>query len=104
MGDKRQELLDEAYLERVNVMSALVKTDAGITFLRWLCQLTTFNRPTMTVEDAYRRDVWINIRPFIPVDKLSEIEHHDLRKQQMQAQEMIELMQEMKRIEEDNDE
>lgn len=82
--DQQQQLdpLDEQYIERLHLMAAMTDSEAGISFLQWLCRLSGFNKPIMSLEDASRRDIWLTIRPFVPVEKLGEIEHHDLREQQ----------------------
>lgn len=92
--------LDENFLERMHMMSAITSSDAGISFLQLLCRLTGFNKPVMSLEDASRRDVWLSIRPFIEVGKLSLIEHHDLREQQLQMRETINALLEEKQEDE----
>ena len=84
--------VDEQYLEKKYIMEAVSKDEAGISFLKWLVRLTGFNRPIMSLEDASRRDVWLTIRPFVPVDKLSLIEHQEIRDEQQKANAMIEAM------------
>ena len=86
----QQAQLDEKWLEKIHVMEAVVGTEAGVSFLQWLCRLTGFNKSIMSLEDASRRDIWLTVRQFIDVKKLSEIEHVDLRQQQEMAREMLE--------------
>jgi hypothetical protein len=43
----------------------------------------------MGMEEAARRDVWLSIRRFVPVEKLPEIEFHDLRQEQEQVRKML---------------
>lgn len=82
--------IDANFLERCNMMEALVQTPAGVAFLQWLVRVSGFNKPSMSMEDAARRDVYLTIRPFIPVEKLSEIEHLDIRLQQQQTRQLLE--------------
>jgi hypothetical protein len=96
--DQPPERLDEDYLEKLLMMKEVAKSDAGINVLRWVCRLSGFNKPSMTMEDAARRDLWLTIRRFIAVEQLSLIEHHDLREQQAMVQATID---EMMRIEEE---
>lgn len=70
-------------------MAALSGSDFGVAFLQWLVRLSGFNKPIMALEDAARRDIWLTIRPFIPVEKLSLIEHEEIRQQQEQTQEVL---------------
>lgn len=79
-----QEVIDKAH-----IMEAVSSTDAGINFLAWLCRLTKFNKPVNSLEDAARRDVWLHIRKFIPVSKLSVIEHQEVREFQESTEAMI---------------
>jgi hypothetical protein len=83
------------YVERINMLGVVAGTEAGIGFLQWLCRITGFNRPIMSLEDASRRDIWLTLRQYIPVEKLSEIEHFDLRKEQKMQREMMEALAEI---------
>ena len=74
------------------MMIAITNTEPGIAFLQWLVRMSGFNRPIMSLEDASRRDIWLTIRPYVPIEKLSEIEHADLRDQQKTLQEIYEAM------------
>lgn len=74
--------LDAEYLQKSNILSAVTRTEAGVAFLQWLVRLTGFNKPSMSMEDAARRDVWLSVRRFIDIQKLSEIEHFDIRCEQ----------------------
>lgn len=78
-----QDEIAKLEIDRQAMMSKLCASDAGIEILRWLVRITGFNRPTMNMEDAVRRDMWLRIRRYVPVEKLSEIEHHDLRSEQI---------------------
>lgn len=81
--------VDEVYIERTQILETLCRSDVGIAFLRWLHRMTGFGRPVMNMEDATRRDFWITIRPYIPTEKLGEIEHEDLRERQRTVRTMI---------------
>lgn len=87
--DQRPQALDEQYLDRMHILAAITKSDAGISFLRWLHGLTGFSKPSMTMEDAARRDIWLSIRPYIEVSSLARIEHHELGERQKQMYEII---------------
>lgn len=97
-----QDQLDEEYLKKLNMVSAVAETDAGVALLQWLVRLTGFNRPTMSLEDASRRDVWMTVRQFIPVEKLSLIEHEDIRQQQKEKYLMLQRMFEKEESGEEN--
>lgn len=96
----RSEPHNREYLERLNLMTVLAGTEAGITFLRWLTRITGFNKSIMSLEDAARRDVWLTIRQYVPVEKLSDIEHFELREQQEMVHAMMETI---SQLEESND-
>lgn len=78
------------YVEKANLMEKLVQQPAGVSFLKWLCRLSGFNRPCMNMEDATRRDMWLTVRRFVPIERLSEIEHEELREHQKSLREMLE--------------
>ncbi len=82
--------VDAEYFEKANILQAIVQHEAGIALLRWLVNITSANRPIMSLEDAARRDVWLTIRRFVPVERLAEIEHHDLRLEQQSIRQMVE--------------
>ncbi|MBX9688193.1 MAG: hypothetical protein K2X27_15905 [Candidatus Obscuribacterales bacterium] len=84
-----QDQLDQKYIEKLNLVAAVASTDAGISLLQWLVRLTGFSKPIMSLEDASRRDVWLTIRPFVPVEKLSLIEHAEIRQQQEATKEIL---------------
>lgn len=90
--DQPQDRVNEDYLEKLLIVKEVAKGDAGINFLRWLCRLSGFNKPIMTLEDAARRDLWLTVRRFIAVEQLSLIEHHELREQQSMVQAEIDEM------------
>lgn len=79
------------YLARRNICAAVADTEAGINMLRLLCRISGWNKPSMTMEDAARRDVYLTLRQYIPAEKLAQIEHIDLLMQQDAA--MQDLMQ-----------
>jgi hypothetical protein len=79
------------------MMQEVTGTDAGITLLRWIHHLTGFARPSMNMEEAVRRDIWLTLRRFIPVDKLAQIEYADLQN----VQEQVHLLMQANRIEQE---
>ncbi len=104
MDQLHENTLSDEYLEKKYTLEAVSKSDAGITLLRWLVRLTGWNKSTMSLEDAARRDVWLTIRNFIPVDKLSLIEHHEIREHQLQADSILrEMMQKQQEVQLDYD-
>lgn len=86
------DVLDPDYLDKMYMVRAISETETGVAFLQWLCKMTGFNRPTMNMEEAVRRDVWMTIRRYVPVDKLTLIEHADLRREQQLLNEMLQAM------------
>ena len=64
--------------------------------MRWLCRLTGFGQSSNSLEDAARRDIWLTIRQYMPVERLPEIEHHDLREAQKQLRELLTASQEVR--------
>lgn len=91
MDQMQPSSLDEDFLNKTALMASMVQNQAGISFLQWLCRLSGFNKSIMSLEDASRRDLWLTLRQFIPVEKLSEIEHHDLKQQQATLHKMMEI-------------
>ncbi|MBS2008259.1 MAG: hypothetical protein JST01_14520, partial [Cyanobacteria bacterium SZAS TMP-1] len=83
--------LDKAYLEKRATMAAVCQYEAALSFLQWLVKLTGFNKPCMNMEDASRRDIWLTIRPYIPVEKLPLLEHYEIQEQQDREYMMLEL-------------
>lgn len=71
------------------MLKAVSETPAGIELLRWICQLSGFNRSSCSLEEAARRDIWLTLRQFMPVERLSEVEHHELRETQQQLRELL---------------
>lgn len=81
--------LSEAHLDRMLVLKAVTDSEAGIELMRWLCKLTGFGQSSNSLEDAARRDVWLTLRQYMPVERLAEIEHHELREAQLQLRELL---------------
>jgi hypothetical protein len=79
----------EQGLDRLLIMEALTQSEAGINFLQWLVRICGFNKPSMCMEDAARRDVWLTIRTYVPLEKLAEIEHHDVLMNQRSLRQTI---------------
>lgn len=98
--EPQQDKVDEAYLGTLLMMEALTQADFGITFLQWLYRLTGFEKPIMCMEDACRRDLWLSVRRFIPIEKLGEIEHFSLKERQITVAAQIQAMMEIQALEE----
>lgn len=73
---------DHDYLDTLHIFSAVAQTEPGLRALRKIAKICGWNKPTMTMEDAARRDVWHSLRRYIPAEKLAEIELFDLQQQQ----------------------
>lgn len=96
------QLLDEPYLEKLFVMEAITSSDAGITLLRWICDISGFNKTCMSMEDAVRRDLWLTLRQYIDVSKLAQIEHHELANAQMAVRAQLRSLDEIPKEENGN--
>ena len=81
--------VSQSSIEKYTMMEALCRTDVGISFLQYLCRISGHNNPIMTLEDASRRDIWLTVRRYIPVEKLSLIEHEQLHAEQQRTLELI---------------
>lgn len=77
-------------IDKATLLKALTHHPVGISFLQWLTRLTGANRPTMSMEDAARRDIWLTIRQYIPIEKLAEIEFQELIERQEHIRELLE--------------
>lgn len=81
--------ITEQSLDKMLLLKAVTDTEAGIELMRWLYQLTGFGRSSLSSEDAARRDIWLTLRNYLPVERLTEIEHHELREAQQQLRELL---------------
>lgn len=81
--------LNNEQIEKAVLMEALANSDMGLYFLQWLCKLTGWERSTMSNEDSAKRDIWINIRKHIPVEKLALIEHEGVRVEQQLIRDLL---------------
>ncbi|MDE1971102.1 MAG: hypothetical protein KGI50_06045 [Patescibacteria group bacterium] len=76
-------------IEKALIIEAIAKSEVGISFLRLLCKWTGWSRSTCTNEESARRDLWIVIRKYVPVETLPQIEYEDLKQQQKQIRELL---------------
>lgn len=81
--------ISQQQIEKAILMEAVASTDAGISFLRWLCEISGWSRSTNSVEESARRDIWISIRRFVPIEKLTQIEYEDLKRSQQLTRELL---------------
>jgi len=87
--------IDDAYVEKYNMMQEVCRHDAGISLLQYLHRICGAGNPCMDMEQAARRDIWLTLQQFIPVEKLPLIEYQQLRQRHQQVREMLEAMQVM---------
>lgn len=69
-------------IEKRILMQGVTQTDAGMSFLRWLCRICSWNKPIMDMGHAYQRDVWLTIRRHVDPEKLAKIEFEELKAEQ----------------------
>ncbi|SRR5579875_2962619 len=91
MQDQQQtsHSLSEQQIERTILMEAVAQSDAGLAFLQWLCQLCGWSRSTASDIESARRDIWIAVRRYIPVEALVRIEYEDLKREQQLTRELL---------------